>query len=168
MSIYNFTVKNIDGQDVNLSKYKDKVVIIVNVASLWGLASKNYAQLNELYDKYHGNGLEILAFPCNQFSNQEPGTNEEIKQRIMEKWNPKFDLFARIDVNGANEDPLYTFLKAKQGTMLGRDIGWNYVKFLVDRNGIPVSRYMPTTGPLSMEGEIGKYLQQPPPKEQEL
>ncbi|KAL3307970.1 hypothetical protein Ciccas_013506, partial [Cichlidogyrus casuarinus] len=132
------------------------------------LASKNYAQLNELYAKYQAQGLAILAFPCNQFNNQEPGSNQEVKDKIMKRWKPEFDLFAKIDVNGSGESPLYTYLKAKQGTWLGRDIGWNFVKFVIDRNGIPVSRYTSTTGPLSMEKFLIEKLAETPNQNQEL
>ncbi|KAL3317044.1 hypothetical protein Ciccas_004298 [Cichlidogyrus casuarinus] len=124
--------------------------------------NQNYAQLNDLFARYHDQGLEVLAFPCNQFLGQEPGTDAEIKAKIMKRWNPKFDLFARIDVNGKNEAPLYTYLKDAQSTWFGKDIGWNYVKFVIDRNGVPVNRYTSTTDPYSMEGFLKKLLAQPP------
>jgi len=122
------------------------------------LAPSNYAQLQALYEKYEAQGLRVAAFPCNQFANQEPGTNADIKERILKTFGPTFDLYARIDVNGDSTHPLYQFLKAKQpgvgGRFDGGKISWNFTKFLIDRKGNPIDRFMPTTSPNSMEDEI--------------
>lgn len=156
--IYDFTVTDIDGNEVQLKEYLNKVCIIVNVATEWGLAGTNYPQLQRLYTQYSENGFRILAFPCNQFRGQEPGTDQEIKQRVLAKYNVTFDLFHKIDVNGENAIPLYKFLKQSISSWFSRDIEWNFVKFLVDRNGTPVSRYSSITPPNSMEAEIRKLL----------
>lgn len=156
-SIFEFEALNIDGEVVPLSKYKGYVTYIVNVASQWGLTKTNYAQLAELHKKYAEKGLRILAFPCNQFGEQEPGTNEEIKAFAVAR-GAEYDLFAKIDVNGDNAHPLYKYLKAKQKGLLGNKIKWNFSKFLCDKDGQPVKRYAPTTGPLSCTKDIEKYL----------
>jgi len=122
------------------------------------LANTNYQELEDLYTRYKDQGLRVAAFPCNQFGGQEPGTNAEIKERIMKKWNPSFDLFAKIEVNGDNAHPLWKFLKQKQpGPMswiTGGKIPWNFTKFLIDRQGNPVDRFLPTSAPSTMEDEI--------------
>ena len=112
MSVYDFNVANIDGKEVSLSKYKDKVLLIVNVASECGLTYQ-YEGLEKLYQEYKKQGFMILGFPSNQFSNQEPGTNKEIKFFCKSKYNVHFDMFSKIEVNGDNADPLYKFLKGE-------------------------------------------------------
>lgn len=156
-TIFEFQAYNIDGEMVELSKYKGYVTYIVNVASKWGLTEKNYAQMAELYTKYAEKGLRVLAFPCNQFANQEPGTNAEIKEFALQH-GAKYDLFAKIDVNGDSAHPLYKFLKRKQKGTLGNAIKWNFSKFLCDKEGVPVKRYAPTKDPLSIAPDIEKYL----------
>jgi len=151
-SIFDFTAKDIDGHDVDLAKYEGYVSLIVNVASQWGLMAKNYAQMNQLYAVYSKRGLRILAFPSNSFF-QEPGTDAEIK-KFNESKHIKFDLFSKIEVNGANTHPLYVYLKYKQGGWLVDAIKWNYTKFLVNKHGIPIKRYSPTTSPTSIENDI--------------
>eukprot|EP01084_Bolivina_argentea_P124066 219866_1 len=113
--------------------------------------------MNELYSKHAERGLDILAFPCNQFGSQEPGSDAQIQEFVKEK-GVKFPVFAKIDVNGIGADPLYVWLKEKQGGYLGGSIKWNFTKFLVDANGEAISRYAPTTNPLSIEGDIEKLL----------
>lgn len=159
-SIFDFTVKDIHGKDVPLKNYEGFVSVIVNVASKWGLTDKNYTELEQLYEKYSQQGLRILAFPCNQFNNQEPGTNEEIEKFAREKYNAKFDLFSKIEVNGDNAIPLYKFLKKHKNTTgtLTNAIKWNFTKFLVDKQGIPKKRFAPQAGPLSMQDDIKKLL----------
>ena len=158
MSIYDISVKNIDGQEISLSKYKGKVLLIVNVASKCGFTSQ-YKDLEELYDKYKNKDFMILGFPSNQFANQEPGTNKEIKEFCELTFGVKFDMFEKIDVNGENQSPLYTFLKSKQSGILGtEDIKWNFTKFLVDKNGNVVDRFGSTTNPKSIEDDILKLL----------
>jgi len=122
------------------------------------LTKTNYAELCELYGKYQSRGFEVLGFPCNQFGGQEPGSNAEVKAFAQSKCPDTFPLFAKIDVNGDNEAPLYTFLKARQGELLGSDIKWNFAKFLVDRQGQPVARFGPQQSPKSFEEEIVKLL----------
>jgi len=159
-SIYEFTANTIDGDLVSLDKYSGKVCIIVNVASKWGKTAVNYTQLVELYDKYSSEdgGLAILAFPCNQFGGQEPGTNAEIKE-FAAGYNVKFDMFDKINVNGGDAHPLWKYLKAKQGGMLIDAIKWNFTKFVVDKNGIPVARFGPTDDPIpKVEKEVKKLL----------
>ncbi|NP_001296701.1 phospholipid hydroperoxide glutathione peroxidase, mitochondrial-like [Hydra vulgaris] len=155
-SIFEFQAKSIDGEDISLSKYKGFVTLIVNVASK-GLTELNYAQLADLHTKYAEKGLRILAFPCNQFGNQEPGTDLEIKAFALAR-GAHYDLFSKIDVNGDKADPLYKYLKSKQKGILGNKIKWNFSKFICDKNGIPVKRYAPTTEPLSLVPDIEKYL----------
>ncbi|XP_073130203.1 probable phospholipid hydroperoxide glutathione peroxidase [Henckelia pumila] len=158
-SVHDFTVKDIKGNDVDLSIYKGKVLIIVNVASECGLANTNYTELAQLYGKYKDQGLEILAFPCNQFGSQEPGTNEQIQEFACTRFKAEYPIFDKVDVNGANTVPLYKFLKSSKGSLLGDGIKWNFAKFLVDREGHVVDRYLPTTSPLSIEKDIKKLLE---------
>ncbi|XP_059632876.1 probable glutathione peroxidase 2 [Cornus florida] len=156
-SIYDFTVKDIRGNDVPLSKYKGKVLLIVNVASKCGLTQSNYKELNILYEKYKHQGFEILAFPCNQFGWQEPGTNEEI-QETCTTFKAEFPIFDKIEVNGKNASLLYKFLKSEKGGILGAAIKWNFTKFLVNKEGKVVERYAPRTSPLKIETEIQNLL----------
>ena len=157
-SIYDFTVKDIDRKDVPLSNFKGKVLLIVNVASQCGLTSSNYTELSQLYSKYKDQGLEILAFPCNQFGFQEPGSNDQIKKFACTRFKAEFPIFDKIDVNGPFTSPLYQFLKSNSGGFLGDLVKWNFEKFLVDKNGKVVERYPPTTSPLQIEKDIKKLL----------
>ncbi|KAJ6745320.1 PHOSPHOLIPID HYDROPEROXIDE GLUTATHIONE PEROXIDASE 1 CHLOROPLASTIC [Salix koriyanagi] len=157
-SIHDFTVKDIDGKDVALSKFKGKVLLIVNVASQCGLTSSNYSELTHLYEKYKTQGFEILAFPCNQFGGQEPGSNPEIKQFACTKYKAEFPILDKVDVNGPSTAPVYQFLKSSAGGFLGDLIKWNFEKFLVDKNGKVVERYQPTTSPFQLEKDIQKLL----------
>jgi len=158
MSIYNFTVKNIDGEDVSLSKYKGKVLLIVNVASKCGFTSQ-YEGLETLYEKYKDKNFMILGFPSNQFSNQEPGTNKEIKDFCRLTYGVNFDMFEKIDVNGENETPLYTHLKDEVNGLLGtKSIKWNFTKFLIDPYGKVIDRYGSITKPKDIEPEIKRLL----------
>ncbi|XP_050287766.1 phospholipid hydroperoxide glutathione peroxidase 1, chloroplastic-like isoform X5 [Quercus robur] len=150
-TIYDFNVKDIDGKDVSLSKFKGKVLLIVNVASKCGLTTGNYSELSHIYEKYKTQGLEILAFPCNQFGGQEPGSNPEIKQFACTRFKAEFPIFDKVDVNGPSTAPVYQFLKSSAGGFLGDLIKWNFEKFLVDKNGKVVERYPPTTSPFQIE-----------------
>ncbi|KAJ6924933.1 hypothetical protein NC652_018019 [Populus alba x Populus x berolinensis] len=150
-SVHDFTVKDIDGKDVALSKFKGKALLIVNVASKCGLTSSNYSELTHIYEKYKTQGLEILAFPCNQFGGQEPGSNPEIKQFACTRYKAEFPIFDKVDVNGPSTAPVYQFLKSSAGGFLGDLIKWNFEKFLVDKNGKVVERYQPTTSPFQIE-----------------
>jgi len=157
-SIYDFSAIDIDGNEVLLDKYRDHVTIIVNLASECGLTQANYSQLQALYEKYgESHGLRILGFPCNQFAGQEPRTEAEIKE-FIKKYNVQFDMFSKIDVNGKNTHPLWSYLKKKQGGTLVDMIKWNFTKFLIDKNGQPVERYGPKTEPNTMEPDLLKYF----------
>ncbi|KAL0903508.1 hypothetical protein M5K25_027894 [Dendrobium thyrsiflorum] len=157
-SIHNFTVKDIDGNDVSLNKFKGKILLIVNVASKCGLTTSNYTELSHLYEKYKNQGFEILAFPCNQFGGQEPGSNPDIKRFACTKFKAEFPIFDKVDVNGPNTAPVYQFLKASAGGFLGDLIKWNFEKFLIDKNGKVIERYPPTTSPFQIEKDIKKLL----------
>lgn len=157
-SIYQFHAKDIHGEDVSLDKYRGHVLIIVNVASGCGLTDINYKQLVQLYEKYsNSHGLRILAFPSNQFGGQEPGTSEEILE-FVKKYNVQFDMFEKIDVNGDNAHPLYKWLREKQEGLGTDDIKWNFVKFVVNKEGKPVERYPQNTKPLAFEDDLKKYF----------
>ncbi|KAK0570616.1 hypothetical protein LWI29_004024 [Acer saccharum] len=157
-TVHDFTVKDIDGKDVPLNKFKGKALLIVNVASRCGLTSSNYSELSHIYEKYKTQGFEILAFPCNQFGGQEPGSNPEIKQFACTRFKAEFPIFDKVDVNGPNTAPVYQFLKSSAGGFLGDLIKWNFEKFLVDKNGKVVERYPPTTSPFQIEKDIQKLL----------
>ena len=158
MNIYDFNVKTIDGQEISMSKYKGKVLLIVNVASKCGFTSQ-YEGLEKLFEKYKTEDFMVLGFPSNQFANQEPESNEKIKEFCSLTYDVKFDMFAKIDVNGENEAPLYKFLKSNQKGILGSEnIKWNFTKFLVDKNGNVVDRFASTTSPESIEKDIIKLL----------
>jgi len=160
-NIYQFTADDIDGNAVHLAKFKGHVCIIVNVATKWGATDRNYRELVELHEKYgESKGLKILAFPCNQFGNQEPGTNEEIKEFAQGKYGVKFDLFSKIDVNGDTAHPLWKYLKYKKSGFMVDAIKWNFTKFLIDKNGQAVLRYATTTNPMAMEEDLLKYFEQ--------
>ncbi|XP_014475787.1 PREDICTED: probable phospholipid hydroperoxide glutathione peroxidase [Dinoponera quadriceps] len=154
-TIYDFHANDIEGEDVPLEKYRGNALVIVNVASNCGLTTSNYKQLQQLYDKYMTKGLRILAFPSNQFAGQEPGTNEEILNFVQREFNVTFDMFAKIDVNGEAAHPLWKWLKKQTG---GDKIPWNFTKFVVDRQGNVVERFVPSTEPLGMEETLKKYL----------
>jgi glutathione peroxidase len=158
MSIYDINVKTIDGQEISMSKYKGKVLLIVNVASKCGFTSQ-YEGLENLFEKYKNNDFMVLGFPSNQFANQEPESNERIKDFCTINFGVNFDMFAKIDVNGENESPLYTFLKSNQKGILGTEnIKWNFTKFLVDKDGTVVDRYGSASSPESIENDIKKLL----------
>ncbi len=179
MSIYDLKVKTRDEKEFSLNNYKDKVLLIVNTATGCGFTPQ-YEGLENLYKKYHDKGLEILDFPCNQFGNQAPGNDDEIHEFCSLKYNTSFDQFAKIDVNGENELPLYTLLKnaIESDTIDGiknkmamkaiekisktakekKDIKWNFTKFLVDKKGNVVARYSPTYKPEDMESKIIELL----------
>ncbi|XP_051129474.1 probable glutathione peroxidase 8 isoform X2 [Andrographis paniculata] len=150
--------KDAKGSDVDLRLYTGKVLLIVNVASKCGMTNSNYIELNQLYEKYRNQGLEILAFPCNQFGEEEPGSNDQILEFVCARFNSDFPIFGKIEVNGDGADPLYKFLKSGKWGIFGDDIQWNFAKFLVDKNGQAVDRYYPTTSPITIERDIRKLL----------
>jgi glutathione peroxidase len=157
-SIYDFSVQDIRGKAVKLDRYRDKVLLVVNTASKCGFTPQ-YKGLEALYQKYHGKGLEVLGFPCNQFGEQEPGTADEIAQFCEINYGVTFPLFAKVDVNGADAAPVYKYLKAEKPGLLGSEaIKWNFTKFLVDRKGKVLKRYAPNDTPESIAGDIEKAL----------
>lgn len=147
--IFDVKLKDIDGKGVALADYEGKVLLIVNVASKCGL-TKQYAGLEALYQKYSDQGLVVLGFPCNQFGAQEPGTNEEIKAFCSRKFSVTFPLFDKIDVNGPNRAPLYNLLAGEDSLFPGR-IKWNFVKFLIGKDGTILQRFAPKVAPDSAE-----------------
>lgn len=149
-NIYDFTVKDLQGNDLNLAQYKDKVMVIVNTASQCGLTPQ-YKLLEDIYQKYKDRGLVILGFPCNQFGTQEPGSEEEIKSFCETHYSVTFPMFSKIDVNGVNEAELYKNLKTTLPGLLGsKAIKWNFTKFLVDKKGTPIKRFSPKDSPEKM------------------
>ena len=150
-SIYDFTMKSIDGEQVSLKSYHGKVVLLVNVASKCGFTPQ-YAGLEAVYEKYKDRGLVIVGIPANNFAQQEPGTNEEIKKFCSNKYNVTFPMMSKVSVLGDDETPLYQFLTSKSANpQIGGDIKWNFTKFLFDRNGNPVARFEPSVKPDSPE-----------------
>ncbi|KAM7253903.1 hypothetical protein ACFE04_031585 [Oxalis oulophora] len=157
-SIHEFTVKDIRGNDVDLSVYKGKVLLVVNVASKCGFTDSNYTQMTELYSKYKDKGLEILAFPCNQFLKQEPASSEHVHEFACTRFQAEYPVFDKVRCNGQNAAPVYKFLKASKSGLFGSRIKWNFAKFLVDKEGHVIHRYSTTTFPLAIEGDIKKAL----------
>lgn len=150
-SIYDFTMKTIDGKDAPLSAYKGKVLLIVNVASRCG-NTPQYAGLETLYRKYEDQGFTILGFPANNFGKQEPGTDAEIKTFCTTKYDVTFDMFSKISVKGGDQHPMYSFLtSSKTNPQFSGDVEWNFQKYLVDRKGNIVGKFDPGVKPLSSE-----------------
>ncbi|MBT9545206.1 MAG: glutathione peroxidase [Candidatus Sericytochromatia bacterium] len=157
-SIYQFEVKNIQGETVPLETYQGKVLLIVNTASKCGFTPQ-YDGLEKIYKEYQAQGLEILGFPCNQFGAQEPGSEAEIASFCQLNYGVSFPMFAKIDVNGSHSHPLYDYLKTQAPGLLGsKDVKWNFTKFLVDANGKVIKRYAPQDSPESIGRELKKYL----------
>jgi glutathione peroxidase len=177
MNLYDFKVKDTEQNEISLAEYKGKVLLIVNTATGCGFTPQ-YEGLEKLYEKYKEQGFEILDFPCNQFLNQAPGTDEEIKSFCQLKYGTTFKTFAKIQVNGDQEEPLYKFLKESgpdenedeeatgfkkvlkdlAQTFVGKNIKWNFTKFLVDRDGNIIDRFAPTFKPEDLEEYIKKVL----------
>ena len=157
MSIYDFSVKTRDGKEISLKDYEGKVLLIVNTATGCGFTPQ-YKGLQELYDKYKDKGFEILDFPCNQFANQAPGDDNEIHTFCTGRFGITFPQFAKIDVNGKNEDPLYTYLKSKKRGFCSSKIKWNFTKFLVAKDGTVLQRFAPTATPESIEKFVSETL----------
>ena len=155
-TIYGFKTQTLDGKPAQLSQYKGKIVLIVNVASKCGFTPQ-YKGLEALYEKYKDQGFVILGFPCNQFKSQEPGDAKTIQTFCSTNYGVTFPLFNKIDVNGANKDPLYAYLET---VLPGGNIGWNFTKFLIDRHGHPINRYASPIKPESIEADIEKALEQ--------
>ena len=157
-SIYDYKVKDIDGNEVAMSEFKGKVLMIVNVASKCGFTPQ-YEGLQKLYDAYKDQGLVVLGFPCNQFGAQEQGGEAEIKDFCETNFSISFPMFAKIEVNGDNAEPLFLFLQnAKKGFMNTGPIKWNFSKFVVDKEGNVVGRYGSLDDPAALEDDIKKLL----------
>jgi glutathione peroxidase len=156
-SAHDFSATGIDGVDRPLSQYRDSVVLIVNTASQCGLTPQ-YAGLQELYDTYRDRGFVVLGFPCDQFAHQEPGTEAEIAAFCETSYGVTFPMFAKVEVNGEHEHPLYAWLKEQRRGALGGAIKWNFTKFLVDRDGAVVNRYAPTTVPAKIAADVAALL----------
>ncbi|CAA6809799.1 MAG: Glutathione peroxidase family protein [uncultured Sulfurovum sp.] len=159
-TFYDYNATSIIGENISMSKYQNKVVLIVNVASECGFTSQ-YKGLQELYNKHQENGLVILAFPSNQFGKQESGTHEEIQKFCSNNYHITFPMFEKIDVNGDNAHPLYLFLKSKAtGLMWTEGIKWNFTKFLINKKGEVLTRYGSSTKPKDIEKDILKLLEE--------
>lgn len=158
MDIYQFSAQLINREEKKLSDYKGKVLLIVNTASKCGF-TKQFTQLQDLYQKYEKEGLEILGFPCNQFRNQDPGSNQEIAEFCSLNYNVSFPMFEKVDVNGEHAHPIFQYLTSQAPGMLGtKKIKWNFTKFLIDRQGKVVNRFGSATEPEKMENDIKKLL----------
>ncbi|MCR5217427.1 glutathione peroxidase [Treponema sp.] len=158
MSFYDFSVKTMDGKEVSLSDYRGKVVLVVNTATGCGFTPQ-YEGLESLYKKYKDAGFEILDFPCNQFLNQAPGSNKEIHTYCKGRFGITFPQFAKIDVNGKNEAPLYTFLKSQKKGFLSSRIKWNFTKFLIAKDGSVSARFAPTATPEKLDDYVRTLLE---------
>ncbi len=153
MGFYDYKAVKMNGTEISMSEYEGKVVVVVNTASKCGFTPQ-FDGLEELYKKYKDKGLVILGFPCNQFASQDPGDNGEIQEFCRLNYGVTFPMFQKIDVNGENEHPLYTFLKSEKKGTISSKIKWNFTKFLIDREGNVVDRYAPTVTPEKMEQDI--------------
>jgi glutathione peroxidase len=158
MSIYDYNFKSASNEDVEMSLYKNKVLLIVNTASECGFTGQ-YKGLEDLYKTFKDQGLEVLGFPCNQFGGQEPGSNSEIQEFCKLKFGVEFPVFAKIDVNGDDAHPLYDYLKSQAPGILGsKKIKWNFTKFLVAKDGTVLKRFAPTDKPVKIKKELEKLL----------
>ncbi len=159
-SFFDFTVTNIRGQEVSLDDYKGKVIMVVNTASLCGF-TKQYNDLQELYDMYRDEGFVILGFPSNNFGNQEPGTDEEILEFCETNFNISFPLFSKVEVTGEQQDPLFAFLTASENPDFTGGINWNFEKFLLDRDGKLQHRFRTRENPLgeNVQAAITRLMQ---------
>lgn len=157
--IFEFSVDDAKGNSQSLSRYQGKVMLVVNTASQC-VFTPQYKELQELHDAWHEKGLEILAFPCNQFGNQETGSNEDIQEFCQINYGLTFPVFAKIEVNGENAHPLYQYLRSQKKSLLGDAIKWNFTKFLVDQNGNVLRRYESNVNPKDIGQEIQKLIEQ--------
>jgi glutathione peroxidase len=154
---YQFSAISLQGKEINMEIFKGKTVLIVNTASKCGFTPQ-YDGLEKLYKKYKDRGLVILGFPCNQFGGQEPGDEKSISEGCLLNYGVTFQIFSKIEVNGENAHPLFKFLKKELKGGFGNDIKWNFTKFLIDKNGIPVRRFAPVTKPERIEKHIVRIL----------
>ncbi|MBP1968613.1 glutathione peroxidase [Virgibacillus natechei] len=158
MSIYDFSVKTMQGDKKSLSDYKGKTLLIVNTASKCGFTPQ-FEGLQNVYEQYQDQDFEILGFPCNQFNNQDPGNDEEISQFCERNYGVTFPMFSKVDVKGEDAHPLFEYLTTEEKGMLTKDIKWNFTKFLIDKNGKVVDRYAPQTKPENIVKDIDKAMQ---------
>ena len=149
---YNLNATSLQGQEISMDQYKDKVVLVVNTASKCGFTPQ-YEGLEKLHEKYKEKGLKILGFPCNQFANQEPGGKDEIDACLL-NYGVDFQMFDKIKVNGKDAHPMFKFLKKELPGKLGKRISWNFTKFLIDKDGNPVKRFAPAIKPSKLEKDI--------------
>ena len=156
-SFYDLKATDISGKEVSFSEYKNKVVLIVNTASKCGFTPQ-YEGLEELHQKHGKDGLVILGFPCNQFGGQEPGDEQQIQEGCLINYGVTFKMFSKVDVNGENEHPVFTYLKNNLKGTFGNKIKWNFTKFLFDKNGKAIDRYASTTKPIKIEPDILKLM----------
>lgn len=156
-NFYDFTAKSLQGKEISMDIYRGKVVLVVNTASECGLTPQ-FEGLELLYEKYKDQGFVILGFPCNQFGNQEPGTEKEISEGCLINYGVTFPMFSKIEVNGKDAHPIFKSLKKKLPGLFGESIRWNFAKFLIDSKGIPAKRYSPTTIPEKLAVDIEKLL----------
>jgi glutathione peroxidase len=156
-SLSDFEATSLEGEHVDLSKYDGQVVLVVNTASQCGFTPQ-YKGLQKLYDDYADQGFTVLGFPCDQFGHQEPGTEEEIGAFCEKNFGVTFPLFSKVDVNGAGAHPVYQWLRAQKGGLLGSKVKWNFTKFLVGKDGQVIDRYAPTTAPEKLGKDIEKAL----------
>ena len=157
MNLYDIQVKDAIGNEISMAEFEGKVLLIVNTATGCGFTPQ-YNGLQSLFEKYEDQGFVVLDFPCNQFGGQAPGTQEEIGSFCQTNYGTTFPQFAKIEVNGPNADPLFTYLKSQKGGLGGRDIKWNFTKFLVDRQGNVVDRFASTTTPEKIESTVKRLL----------
>lgn len=157
MEFYNFKAHLMNGKEVKIEQYKGKVILVVNTASKCGLTPQ-FKELEELYETYREEGLEILGFPCNQFAKQDPGSNEEINEFCTLNYGVSFPMFTKIDVNGEEAHPIYKYLKAEAKGVLSSDIKWNFTKFLIDTKGDVIKRYAPIVAPSKIKVDIERLL----------
>lgn len=157
MGFYDIKVKDANEKEVSMKEYQGNVLLIVNTATGCGFTPQ-YEGLQKLYDKYKEQGFFVLDFPCNQFGKQAPGTNEEIHEFCTLKYNTTFPLFSKINVNGKDADPLFQYLKENSKSVLGKNIKWNFTKFLIDKNGNVIERFAPTVEPAKIEEKIKALL----------
>jgi len=154
---YLFSAKSLNGKEISMESFRGKVILVVNTASKCGFTPQ-YEGLESLYTKYKDRGFVILGFPCNQFGNQEPGTEKDIAEGCLVNYGVTFQMFSKIEVNGKNAHPIYKYLKNSPFVITGKRIKWNFTKFLIDSNGVPVKRFSPGTVPEKLVNDIEKLL----------
>ncbi len=157
MNFYDFKANSMAGQEIRMNAYKGKVVLVVNTASKCGFTPQ-FKELEELYQRYKGQGFVVLGFPSNQFANQDPGSNEEIVEFCQLNYGVTFPMFQKIEVNGSGAHPLFQFLTEETKSMFGKKVKWNFTKFLIDSQGNIIKRYAPTKAPMSFESDIQALL----------